>query len=198
MLNKRCSNGENRTMAEGDKHHRRGNEDAFVIPKINHGGKFLGQDASRSLAIIESKFKSSLLKEVVLLSSSGDILILEATPYSDHYLLYQIQGNLLSRNQRISKFIEPKKYSLEYAYFYRSKDEFTTVGLKELHPHLETTLQTTEKEMLAVVYAFEKFRSYLIMNKSIVYTEHSALKFYLFNRKRQARLLRWVLTSSGI
>nr|GFB53358.1 reverse transcriptase domain-containing protein [Tanacetum cinerariifolium] len=34
---------------------------------------------------------------------------------------------------------------------------------------------TTEKEMLVVVYAFEKFRSYLIMNKSIVYTDHSAL-----------------------
>nr|GFB29904.1 reverse transcriptase domain-containing protein [Tanacetum cinerariifolium] len=35
---------------------------------------------------------------------------------------------------------------------------------------------TTEKEMLVVVYAFKKFRSYLIMNKSIVYTDHSALK----------------------
>ncbi|GJW72322.1 reverse transcriptase domain-containing protein [Tanacetum coccineum] len=47
--------------------------------------------------------------------------------------------------------------------------------------------------MLAVVYAFEKFRSYLIMNKSIVYTDHSALK-YLFNKKdAKARLLRWVL-----
>nr|GEV14628.1 RNA-directed DNA polymerase, eukaryota [Tanacetum cinerariifolium] len=40
----------------------------------------------------------------------------------------------------------------------------------------ETNYTTTEKEMLAVVYAFEKFRSYLIMNKSIVYTDHSALK----------------------
>nr|GEZ57117.1 reverse transcriptase domain-containing protein [Tanacetum cinerariifolium] len=40
----------------------------------------------------------------------------------------------------------------------------------------ETNYTTTEKEMLAVVYAFEKFRSYLIMNKSIVYTDLSTLK----------------------
>ncbi|GJT89900.1 reverse transcriptase domain-containing protein [Tanacetum coccineum] len=59
----------------------------------------------------------------------------------------------------------------------------------------ETNYTTTEKEMLAVVYAFEKFRSYLIMNKSVVYTDHSALK-YLFNKKdAKARLLRWVLAS---
>ncbi|GJW92159.1 reverse transcriptase domain-containing protein [Tanacetum coccineum] len=57
----------------------------------------------------------------------------------------------------------------------------------------ETNYTITEKEMLAVVYAFEKFRSYLIMNKSVVYTNHSALK-YLFNKKdAKARLLRWVL-----
>nr|GFB97785.1 DNA-directed DNA polymerase [Tanacetum cinerariifolium] len=41
----------------------------------------------------------------------------------------------------------------------------------------ETNYTTTEKKILAVVYAFEKFRSYLIMNKSIVHTDHSALKF---------------------
>ncbi|GJY25501.1 reverse transcriptase domain-containing protein [Tanacetum coccineum] len=53
----------------------------------------------------------------------------------------------------------------------------------------ETNYTTTEKEMLAVVYVFEKFRSYLIMNKSVVYTDHSALK-YLFNKKdAKARLL---------
>nr|GEX68833.1 DNA-directed DNA polymerase [Tanacetum cinerariifolium] len=40
----------------------------------------------------------------------------------------------------------------------------------------ESNYTTTEKEMLAVVYAFEKFCSYLIMNKSIVYTDPSALK----------------------
>ncbi|GJS70627.1 reverse transcriptase domain-containing protein [Tanacetum coccineum] len=45
---------------------------------------------------------------------------------------------------------------------------------------------TTEKEMLVVVYAFEKFRPYLILSKSIVYTDHSALK-YLMN-KQEAKL----------
>nr|GEZ67513.1 hypothetical protein [Tanacetum cinerariifolium] len=53
----------------------------------------------------------------------------------------------------------------------------------------ESNYTTTEKEMLAVVYAFKKFRSYLIINKSIVHTDHSALK-YLFARKdAKARLL---------
>nr|GEZ09034.1 reverse transcriptase domain-containing protein [Tanacetum cinerariifolium] len=41
---------------------------------------------------------------------------------------------------------------------------------------------TTKKEMLAVVYAFEKFRPYHVLSKSIVYTDHSALK-YLLNKQ---------------
>nr|GFC45032.1 reverse transcriptase domain-containing protein [Tanacetum cinerariifolium] len=52
---------------------------------------------------------------------------------------------------------------------------------------------TTEKEMLAVVYAFVKFRSYLIMNNSIVYTDHSALKYLFAKKDVKARLLRWIL-----
>ncbi|GJR18787.1 reverse transcriptase domain-containing protein [Tanacetum coccineum] len=51
----------------------------------------------------------------------------------------------------------------------------------------------TKKELLAVVYAFEKFRPYLVLSKSIVYTDHSALK-YLFNKQNaKPRLLWWVL-----
>nr|GFA59645.1 reverse transcriptase domain-containing protein [Tanacetum cinerariifolium] len=57
----------------------------------------------------------------------------------------------------------------------------------------ETNYTTTEKEMLAVVYAFEKFRSYLIMNKSIVHTDHSALKYLFAKKDAKERLLRWVL-----
>ncbi|GJV92876.1 DNA-directed DNA polymerase [Tanacetum coccineum] len=49
---------------------------------------------------------------------------------------------------------------------------------------------TTEKEMLTVVYAFEKFRSYLVLSKSIVYTDHSALKYLLSKQDVKLRLLR--------
>ncbi|GJX31009.1 reverse transcriptase domain-containing protein [Tanacetum coccineum] len=52
---------------------------------------------------------------------------------------------------------------------------------------------TTEKEMLAIVYAFEKFRPYLVLSKSIVYTDHSALKYLLSKQDAKPRLLRWVL-----
>nr|GEY51506.1 reverse transcriptase domain-containing protein [Tanacetum cinerariifolium] len=57
----------------------------------------------------------------------------------------------------------------------------------------KTNYTTTEKEMLAVVYAFEKFRPYLIMNKSIVHMDHSAIKYLFAKKDAKARLLRWVL-----
>nr|GEV95298.1 DNA-directed DNA polymerase [Tanacetum cinerariifolium] len=52
---------------------------------------------------------------------------------------------------------------------------------------------TNEKEMLVVLYAFEKFRPYLVLSKSIVYTDHSALKYLLSKQDAKPRLIRWVL-----
>ena len=52
---------------------------------------------------------------------------------------------------------------------------------------------TTEKEMLAVVLACDKFHSYLIGTKVIVFTDHAALR-YLFGKKdAKPRLIRWIL-----
>nr|GEX31534.1 DNA-directed DNA polymerase [Tanacetum cinerariifolium] len=48
---------------------------------------------------------------------------------------------------------------------------------------------TTEKEMLAVVYAFKKFRPYLVLSKSIVYTDHSALKYFLNKQDAKPRAI---------
>ncbi|GJZ08117.1 reverse transcriptase domain-containing protein [Tanacetum coccineum] len=49
---------------------------------------------------------------------------------------------------------------------------------------------TTEKELLAVVYAFEKFWPYLVLSKTIVYMDHSALKYLLAKQDAKPRLLR--------
>ena len=52
---------------------------------------------------------------------------------------------------------------------------------------------TTEKEMLAVVFALENFRSYLIGSKVIIYSDHSTLKYLLSKKDAKPRLIRWVL-----
>nr|GEX94135.1 reverse transcriptase domain-containing protein [Tanacetum cinerariifolium] len=86
-------------------------------------------------------------------------------------------------------------------------DDFSIFGdsFSSCLSHLDTMLQSktmtearihytmTKKEMLAVVYAFEKFRPYLVLPKSIVYTDHSALKYLLSKQDAKPRLLWWVI-----
>ena len=51
---------------------------------------------------------------------------------------------------------------------------------------------TTEKELLAVVYALDKFRTYLVRADIIIFIDHSALKYLLTKKNAKARLIRWV------
>ena len=48
----------------------------------------------------------------------------------------------------------------------------------------------TEKELLAVVFAIDKFRSYLVGEKVIVYTDHVALKYLLTKKDAKPYLIR--------
>ena len=52
---------------------------------------------------------------------------------------------------------------------------------------------TTEKELLAVIFAIDKFCSYLIGSKVIVFTDHAALKYLLSKKDAKPRLIRWIL-----
>jgi len=52
---------------------------------------------------------------------------------------------------------------------------------------------TTEKELLAVVYAFDKFRPYLMGNKVLVYTDHAAIRHLVSKKDVKPRLIRWIL-----
>ena len=52
---------------------------------------------------------------------------------------------------------------------------------------------TIEKELLVVVYALDKFLTYLVGSSIIIFTNHSALKDLLTKQDAKARLIRWVL-----
>ncbi|CAA7030095.1 unnamed protein product [Microthlaspi erraticum] len=52
---------------------------------------------------------------------------------------------------------------------------------------------TTEKELLAIVFAFEKFQSYLVGSKVIVHSDHAALRYLLSKQDAKTRFLRWIL-----
>ena len=52
---------------------------------------------------------------------------------------------------------------------------------------------TIEKELLAIVFMFDKFRPYLIGNKVIVHTDHYAIKYLMTKKDAKLRLIRCVL-----
>ncbi|RVW99000.1 Retrovirus-related Pol polyprotein from transposon 297 [Vitis vinifera] len=84
---------------------------------------------------------------------------------------------------------------LGHAGFYRREDGKPYViyyASKSLND-AQRNYTTTEKELLAVVYALDKFRAYLIGSSIVVFTDHSALKYLLTKQDAKARLIRWIL-----
>jgi hypothetical protein len=52
---------------------------------------------------------------------------------------------------------------------------------------------TMEKELLAVIFAIKKFRSYLLGAKVIVYRDHAALKYIFMKKEAKPCLIQWIL-----
>ena len=57
----------------------------------------------------------------------------------------------------------------------------------------QSNYTTIEKELLAIVYALEKFRAYLIGSKVTVYIDHAAIRYLLTKPDSKPRLIRWML-----
>ena len=57
----------------------------------------------------------------------------------------------------------------------------------------QSNYTTIEKELLVVVFALEKFRSYLLGSTVVVFTDHAALKYLLKKAESKPRLIRWML-----
>ena len=46
---------------------------------------------------------------------------------------------------------------------------------------------------MAIVFALEKFRSYLLGTKVIVFSDHASLRYLLAKKEMKPRLIRWIL-----
>ena len=57
----------------------------------------------------------------------------------------------------------------------------------------QSNYTTIEKKLLAIVHALDKFRSYLLGSKIVVYSDHAALKYLLTKNESKPRLIRWIL-----
>ncbi|XP_040934440.1 uncharacterized protein [Gossypium hirsutum] len=57
----------------------------------------------------------------------------------------------------------------------------------------QSNYTTTEKELLAIVFALNKFRSYLLGTKVIIFSDNAALKYLIGKKEAKPRLIRWIL-----
>ena len=112
--------------------------------------------------------KQALIEALILQSPNWDLpfeIMCDASDYTDGAVL----------GQRLDK----KSTAICY------------VSKTPIEAHINYT--TTEKELLAVVYALEKFWPYILGSKIIIYTDHAALKYLHSKKEAKPRLIQWVL-----
>ncbi|XP_042410060.1 uncharacterized protein LOC121999439, partial [Zingiber officinale] len=115
-----------------------------------------------------SKIKSALISAPVIQALDWNLpfeIMCDASDFAVGAVLGQIKNKIL------------------HAIHYASK----TLGAAQVN------YSTTEKELLAVVFAFDKFRSYLVGSKVIVYIDHAAIRYFLSKKDAKPRLIRWIL-----
>jgi hypothetical protein len=83
----------------------------------------------------------------------------------------------------VGAVLDQSKDKKHYAISYASK---TLIG-----PQLNSA--TTKTALLAMVFSIEKFRSFLVRAKVIVYIDHAALKYHFMKKDAKSRLIRWIL-----
>ncbi|KAK9048798.1 hypothetical protein SSX86_032234 [Deinandra increscens subsp. villosa] len=86
-------------------------------------------------------------------------------------------------NQAVGAVLGQRKDRVPHVIYYASR----TLD------HAQRNYSTTEKELLAIVFALEKFRQYLLGTKVIVFSDHAALKYLMSKKDAKPRLIRWVL-----
>jgi hypothetical protein len=88
-----------------------------------------------------------------------------------------------ANNYVVGVVLGQRKDNKPYVIYYASK----TLNSAQMN------YNTTEKELLTVVFACEKSRSYLVGSPVVIFSDHAALKYLLSKKDSKARLVRWIL-----
>ncbi|KAM2604976.1 hypothetical protein TB2_033831 [Malus domestica] len=131
---------------------------------------------------------------------------LNATTRKDHFPLPFIDQMLERRFIKdFSKISQPFCRLLQKDVTFKFDDEWAVLGqMRDKKPHViyyasrtlndaQLNYSTIDKELLAIVFALDKFRSYLLGTKVIIYTDHATLKYLLTKKEAKPRLIRWML-----
>ncbi|GKB57864.1 reverse transcriptase domain-containing protein [Tanacetum coccineum] len=135
--------------------------------------------------LMEDDFKSAVQHQRRVNSKIHEIIKKEVIKLIDAGLIYPISDSpWVSPGHYV-----PKKGGMTVV----ENEDNELIPTSKTMTDAQAHYMTMEKELLAVVYAFEKFRPYLVLSKTIVYTDHSALKYLLAKQNAKPRLLMWIL-----
>lgn len=84
-------------------------------------------------------------------------------------------------NYAIGVFLEQRNDKVFHNIYYASRTLIEA----------QVNYTTTEKELLAFIFSFDKFRSYLVGTKVIIYTDHATIKYFIAKKDVKPRLIRW-------
>jgi len=83
----------------------------------------------------------------------------------------------------IGAVLRQRKDNKQHVIYYSSRTLYET----------QVNYTTTEKKFLAIVFALEKFRPYLLGTKTIIFTDHSAIRYLMLKKDAKARIISWIL-----
>ena len=141
---------------------------AIARPLCNLLAKDVTFEWSQACEAAFDKLKTMLVSAPIMRSCNWDLSFEIMCDASD----YAIEDVLRQR--------EDKK---AFVIYYASKTLDST----------QSNYTTTEKEFLVVVFAIEKFRSYIIGSPVTIFIDHAALKYWLSKQDTKPRLTRWIL-----
>ncbi|XP_074299097.1 uncharacterized protein LOC141630126 [Silene latifolia] len=157
--------------------------------------------------LLENEDASSIEAQRKLNPIMKEVVKKEVLKLLDAGIIYPISDSRLKEALTSAPIIQPPDWNLPFELMCDASDQALGAVLgqrkdgkvhaihyasKTLH-ETQTNYSTTEKELLAVVFAMEKFRTYLVGAKVIVFTDHVALRHLLIKKESKHRLISWIL-----